>query len=124
MLRPRSSSRMHRVQLGGAGLEGSFPENNGVDPPGVRSGRAFAAGGTAAVPTGTRWIFIYKGSKPIFGPHYWRRLARDGDERFNWGDTQVSSQARAYVAANLNLRLLLEDLFLTLYEELEDGPRH
>ena len=27
-------------------------------------------------------------------------------------------QARAYAAANLNLRLLLEDLFLTLYEEL------
>jgi hypothetical protein len=27
-------------------------------------------------------------------------------------------QARAYTAANLNLRLLLEDLFLTLYEEL------
>ncbi len=30
-------------------------------------------------------------------------------------------QARAYTAANLNLRLLLEDLFLTLYEELGEA---
>lgn len=30
-------------------------------------------------------------------------------------------QAQAYTAANLNLRLLLEDLFLTLYEELGEA---
>jgi DNA polymerase III delta prime subunit len=121
---PTIRSRMHRVQLGGAGLEGSFPENNGVDLP-VSDLGALLRQAEQLSSTDRNQVDLYlQGLQAHFRAALLAAAGAGTATKGLIGANAAVQQARAYVAANLNLRLLLEDLFLTLYEELGDGPRH
>ena len=115
---------MQRVQLGGAGLEGSFAENNGVDLP-VSDLGALLRQAEQLSSTDRNQVDLYlQGLQAHFRAALLAAAEAGTATKGLIGANAAVQQARAYVAANLNLRLLLEDLFLTLYEELGDGPRH
>jgi len=120
---PTIRSRMQRVQLGGVGPESGSSMASGTDLPVSDLGALL------------RWAEQLSGNDRNQVDLYLQELqthfrtallAAAGAGQDAAGLIRVNAavqQARAYTAANLNLRLLLEDLFLTIYEELGAGPR-
>ncbi|NLC52607.1 MAG: hypothetical protein GX770_01380, partial [Firmicutes bacterium] len=121
---PTIRSRMHRVQLGGAGPEDGSPGNNGTELPVSDLGALLRRAEQLSSIDRSQVDLYLQGLQAHFRAAL-LAAARAGTATA--GLVRVNAavqQARAYTAANLNLRLLLEDLFLTLYEELGAGPRH
>ncbi len=121
---PTIRSRMQRVQLGGAGpLGGSF-DNNGDDDLRVSDLGALLRRAEELSSADRDQVDLYLQGLQAYYRAELLAAAEAGTatEGLVKANTAVQ-QARAYTAANLNLRLLLEDLFLTLYTELGAGPR-
>jgi len=120
---PTIRSRMQRVQLGGIGWEDGSAGDCGDELPLSDLG-ALLRRAEELSSTDRNQVDLY-----LQGLQAYLRaalLAAADAGKATAGLVRANAavqQARAYTAANLNLRLLLEDLFLTLYTELGAGPR-
>ncbi|HHW11832.1 MAG TPA: hypothetical protein GXX33_02320 [Firmicutes bacterium] len=121
---PTIRSRMQRVQLGGVGPEGGSPLASGADLP-VSDLGALLRWAEQLSSTDRNQVDLYlQGLQAHFRTALLAAADAGKDTQALIRVNAALQQARAYTAANLNLRLLLEDLFLTIYEELGAGPRH
>lgn len=118
---PTIRSRMQRVQLGNVSSEEACLVNNGVN---LRVTDLCALLRRAEELSGEdrNQVDLYlQGLQAQFRTQLLKAVeagtVTNGIVRVN----AAIQKARAYTAANLNLRLLLEDLFLTLYEELGEA---